>query len=609
MDFPGQDLNLTTKAVQDSAPGDELPTATNTGRHAQSTESKGNGPTAQQAGSSKLRTVQRAVSPPPLRGRAAATGDTIGPSHSRQYRPGAVKEPPKQSNGKAVSTESLNPRQLSKPPASHPFRLTVVTKLHDEFVRLNDDLARLAGPESSTLLRSKGDLVKFALDTEEKVAKEEPLVYSNVVKHRIMAYKKMKVEEWKKKLEEEAAETTKITTDGRRDPPVIETGLTPQDELAVLPQLQNTLDGLDKYGYVVRRPSDTEIMEARRGVEAARGLEECDRCKTRFQVFPGRRDDGLLASGGKCIYHWGKAVLPPKRRDDVIKGHVEKMYTCCNTPLGGSAGCTTAATHVVKFTEVKRLAEILQFEETPPNPRVSSTQALCLDCEMCYTVYGLELVRMTATTWPGREEVLDVLVRPMGEVLDLNSRFSGVWPDQIANAKPYEPGAKDGESLETSCQESSLSIMPSMAAARSLVFEHLSPTTPLIGHGLENDLNALRIIHPVIVDSALLFRHPRGLPFRNSLKMLVSKHLERDIQMADDKLGHDSKEDARAAGDLVRWAVGQRWKKLNRQGWTLVEGNLLPPPSSRPSIHGGEDDAQGEGVQEKAHEERARARE
>ncbi len=53
---------------------------------------------------------------------------------------------------------------------------------------------------------------------------------------------------------------------------------------------------------------------------------------------------------------------------------------------------------------------------------------------MCYTVRGMELVRLTATSWPDGKELLDVLVHPVGEILDLNSRYSGVSPEDIVNA-------------------------------------------------------------------------------------------------------------------------------------------------------------------------------
>jgi DNA polymerase III epsilon subunit-like protein len=92
-------------------------------------------------------------------------------------------------------------------------------------------------------------------------------------------------------------------------------------------------------------------------------------------------------------------------------------------------------------------------------------------------------------------------------------------------------------------------------AARELLFGYLRPETPLIGHAIDNDLNVCRIIHPFIVDTVLLYPHPRGLPFRYGLKFLSQKYLSRGIQTGGEA-GHDSKEDAVATGDLVRKMVG-----------------------------------------------------
>ena len=454
---------------------------------------------------------------------------------------------------KASVQESLNPRLLAQSPASHSFRLTVVRKLHDEIGRLNRENQGASDISSRTKDLSQQDMMKLG--------------------------------DWKKTLEMQGS-TQSRKPDKPLDPSSIGTGLKTQEELLVLRQLLLSLKGLDQHGFVITRPTSDEIEAARKGVEASKGFEQCDRCKTRFQVYPGRREDGLLASGGQCRYHHGKPFLPARDRDDRMKGHVDKKYSCCNESIGGTSGCTVAESHVVKFTDVKRLASILQFEETPTNVDVPLDRALSLDCEMCYTVHGLELVRMTATAWPSREEMIDVLVRPMGEILDLNSRFSGVWPEQLAEAKAFDRSS-------SASSGSDLRIVGSPAAARALLFEQLSPSTPLIGHGLENDLNATRIIHPTIIDSALLpsFRHPRGLPFRHGLKMLVSRHLGRDIQSnggcqgdgrsgRDDGRtggGHDSREDARAAGDLVRWAVAERWRNLKRDGWIFRDGSLVSP--------------------------------
>ena len=237
------------------------------------------------------------------------------------------------------------------------------------------------------------------------------------------------------------------------------------------------------------------------------------------------------------------------------------------------------------MTNGTRLASITPFKLTPDNEDVPKDMAVCFDCEMAYTVHGLELVRLSAVRWPQGTPLLDFLVRPKGAVLDLNSRFSGVFPEEYTNAAPLLPGkplhpCEKSEKVSTDEEKMSpLHIVSSPEEARSLLFSRISPTTPLLGHALENDLNAMRIIHPVIIDTAILFPHPRGLPFRCGLQRLAKTHLHRDIQTAGSS-GHDSLEDAQATGDLVRWKVEKKWKSLQKDGWKIENGELVVPVKS-----------------------------
>ena len=75
----------------------------------------------------------------------------------------------------------------------------------------------------------------------------------------------------------------------------------------------------------------------------------------------------------------------------------------------------------------------------------------------------------------------------------------------------------------------------------------------LIGHGLENDLKALRIVHDRVIDTVHLFPHLRGLPYRLALRDLVAKHLGKIIQAGGKDVGHSSAEDAQMTLELVRW--------------------------------------------------------
>jgi RNA exonuclease 1 len=46
--------------------------------------------------------------------------------------------------------------------------------------------------------------------------------------------------------------------------------------------------------------------------------------------------------------------------------------------------------------------------------------------------------------------------------------------------------------------------------------------------------------------------------------------------------GHDSKEDANAAGDLVRLALAKEWQKMKREGWILEHGVFKAPSPREP---------------------------
>jgi hypothetical protein len=204
-------------------------------------------------------------------------------------------------------------------------------------------------------------------------------------------------------------------------------------------------------------------------------------------------------------------------------------------------------------------------------------RAISIDCEMGYTTFGMEMIRLSALSWPGAEDLIDVLVRPMGEVLDLNTRFSGVSLDQFNKAIPYGTNPEEGadSASEDGGLESGLMKVESPAAARQLLFNKVGRNTALIGHAIDNDLNVLRVIHPFIVDTVLLYPHPRGLPVKYGLKMLTNKYLNRSIQ--DRQTGHDSKEDAEATGELVRLKVHEKWKKMRGEGWTFEQDSLIPP--------------------------------
>ncbi|KAJ5093400.1 RNA exonuclease Rex3 [Penicillium angulare] len=529
---------------------------------------------------SRLPSISRKVSPPPSGRTGSQSASKASPLKSANASSGPV---PSQLPPRKVPKESLNPRMLQKAPATHTARSAILKKLHGAMSSLNEKIAKENDTSNKCFVLNKDELVTMALDEEEKVAKNSAGVYSNVIKLRIVKLTKMGKEDWTKEVMEHLNSRyyhiQPIQPQSLKSSKPITTGLSTKEEVLLAGALVTPLLGLEEFGYVTKAPSLSDVETAKRGVIESKGWEKCDRCGGRFQVFPGRREDGTLASGGPCTYHPSRPIYPPRKKTDGVTGSSEAYFSCCSESVGTSTGCTKAKTHVYKVSEVKRLASILQFETTPTQQDKNDLGPVSFDCEMGYTTMGLELIRLTAVSWPEGNELLDILVKPMGEVLDLNSRYSGVFPEHYASAIPYGTSVKQTNSSDQKSEKDHkpLQVVESPAAARALLFGLIQPQTPLIGHAIDNDLNACRVIHPTIIDTVLLYPHPGRLPNRMGLKVLSRKFLERDIQMGGDQ-GHDSKEDSIATGDLVRVKAGELWKRLRAKGWKFEDNHIIAPP-------------------------------
>jgi hypothetical protein len=59
-----------------------------------------------------------------------------------------------------------------------------------------------------------------------------------------------------------------------------------------------------------------------------------------------------------------------------------------------------------------------------------------------------------------------------------------------------------------------------LASIRRLLGALIDENTILVGHGLENDLKAMRMIHPRVIDTIALFPHALGFPYRRALRDL-----------------------------------------------------------------------------------------
>lgn len=243
----------------------------------------------------------------------------------------------------------------------------------------------------------------------------------------------------------------------------------------------------------------------------------CIRCRNKFYVH----HNGEYISKERCVHHDGKLY-------DRSNGKINyKYWTCCKNSEF-SPGCTTAKAHVwngLKSGEYN--GPLRHYVQTLPSNELAyddnyGTDIYAIDCEMCYTEEGLELTKITVIDLYGNL-VYDTLVKPKKEIIDYNTKFSGITEEQMSNVTM---------TLEQVQQD-------------LLTFIHTE--TILLGHNLASDFRMLRLLHTNVVDTTAMCPHPDGFPYCMGLKTLARKSLDRNIQ----KDTHDSLEDARAVVDIV----------------------------------------------------------
>ncbi|KZS92153.1 hypothetical protein SISNIDRAFT_467013 [Sistotremastrum niveocremeum HHB9708] len=170
-----------------------------------------------------------------------------------------------------------------------------------------------------------------------------------------------------------------------------------------------------------------------------------------------------------------------------------------------------------------------------------------LDCEMCETEDGRELTSICILDYSTAEVIYREFVKPSKPIIDYLTRFSGITAAHLESTTT---------TLFTVQQFLSSLLSPSSPSSSLEEGEEYAdtPTPILLGHSLESDLRALRILHPRCIDTSVIFHHPRGPPLKPGLAWLTKKWLGREIQNRGEG-GHDPEEDARACMDLLRRKV------------------------------------------------------
>ncbi|XP_066468694.1 RNA exonuclease 1 homolog [Tiliqua scincoides] len=221
----------------------------------------------------------------------------------------------------------------------------------------------------------------------------------------------------------------------------------------------------------------------------------------------------------ECNYHSGRVVRHK------VPGGLETRYSCCEGVIG-SPGCQVAKLHVHDGRKENLDGFVKTFIKPPPLD--GNHGVFALDCEMCYTTRGLELSRV-AVVDPSLQVAYDTFVKPDNEIIDYNTRFSGMTAEDMKNTRT------------------------SIRDVQAVLLNLFSADTILIGHSLENDLFALKLFHKKVVDTSVVFPHRLGLPHKRALRNLMADYLRRIIQ--DNVGGHDCSEDATACMELMLWKV------------------------------------------------------
>jgi hypothetical protein len=175
---------------------------------------------------------------------------------------------------------------------------------------------------------------------------------------------------------------------------------------------------------------------------------------------------------------------------------------------------------------------------------------VAIDCEMCETVQGVEVTRVTVINHENIV-ILDLLVKPDSPIVNYRTAYSGMTSQLLEN------------------------VSTRLIQVQVLLLRLIVKNTIMIGHSLENDLKSLKLFHSSNIDTTFLFPHLQGFPYRNKLKFLAKEYLQMNIQQSTtstkkkkkmittsigssstavvtgNEKGHDSQEDANAALQLV----------------------------------------------------------
>lgn len=196
-------------------------------------------------------------------------------------------------------------------------------------------------------------------------------------------------------------------------------------------------------------------------------------------------------------------------------------WTCCSQHVSQKNPCTGADGHDLILQSLGDLTSLYQMHSTPPfrSFRGSTIRAaVALDCEMGTAISGdVELIRISMIDYFSGEVLVDSLVSPYTSlsVLHFDSILSPTHQVVIASltCAQVQPTVRMAH-LNTrysgvtfpalNAARRAGNVLWGTEGARRAVFDFVGPETVVIGHGVGNDLRALKWLHSRVVDSYVI---------------------------------------------------------------------------------------------------------
>lgn len=159
-------------------------------------------------------------------------------------------------------------------------------------------------------------------------------------------------------------------------------------------------------------------------------------------------------------------------------------------------------------------------------PVSDDSPIFAIDCEMCLTHARRHQLARISIVDEDLNVLLDCYVRPEEPVLDYLTCYSGVTKQHL--------------------DEATMTIQD----VQLFIQHNLPADCILVGHSLNSDLHAMRICHPYVIDTSVIYNMSSHRDIKPSLKALSKFYLSTQIQQGTN--GHCSIEDAQSTMSLVQ---------------------------------------------------------